>query len=1238
MSAALGNQLYRASAGTGKTHQLVQTYVQLVSGGCGPAGESERIAPREILLATFTRNAAAELRERVRRELDDRVFGVLLDRMHRQLRRDANEGGMDPGDGDELRAGFEAREGVEGAAICTLDSFCRRLVQERALELGVNPRMDLMDAAEEDELLRGVIQRELQSALDGDDATALRAALLGRRVDFSAAGGGFGGGSDLMNCLMGAVRKAGALGLIGADILAALPAQPVDGQGAEAIDDALDGLEACFSDPQVLTQKGILHNHVQGRHEKLMELRRQMARDGGVPELELLIGLRGLADRPIKKLQATPFYEILDRAMNVLAQRLLWPRGRALLGLLARVVDEFERLQRETGRYSFGLVQKLAVDALERPGVEGWKRFRYVIVDEAQDLSRMQARLLLGLWMPGRNHLILCGDEKQSIYGWRDAEPGVFGALGRMAVSDAGEERSLQCSYRSNGPMVDFINAYFSSVGFRLSAGDLVGLDYGTAGGPHWLLPGRARIGDGPVVEFWDNAPEAGAEAEKLKSPARRSLEVRALVRRIELLVAGRAGWVPEGGWDEERGDFAPMQGRGYRYRDICILLRRTTYQGMLEEGLRLAGIPFRVSHGRGFFTRQEVRDLWHWSRVLVDDHDEVALAGVLRSPLFGVSDQALQQLCRTSGLYEGWAEDEERAGGLPVSTRLALRGSLAALFRAPQLEREALDRVVDLQQRAVLFTAHACIRAYRELVDVLPPAGMLEQIIRERAFDAVLTGTFNGEQRLANLKKLLSWSRQWSRQRGGSLARFADELGDRIERSEQEPDAPLLDPEHDAVSIMTVHGSKGMTSRVVLLMDIDSSSKGGRNPWIWVGSRELEDSALRAPIPARIGLAAKLEWSGSPVPWLEYDALAAQEQRRDLLEQRNLLYVAMTRARDLMVVFSAAATQVKGKKSDGATSWDGIWRDYFDVCADRATHVRRGRMQELLAESAPLMDSREPGVGGAGIGPDGGWERAGRAFVSRPRVATTPTELNLLMSEGGVGAFIGRWWLGLPGLVKGELSGEQTGCLIEDAWERSDPWGPAIGVLAHSTLQRVRFSASVDGMRAELTTHSRRLAESPAEHERVTGFWENDRFLEWLSENPGRSVDSMREWEFACRLRLPEAVIDLRGAVDCMYRMRLDGAWRLVDYKFLRRVSPEARVRYRDQVLLYAYAARAQGLELETEATLVLVGADGSFCPESVSLTEADLGIWLQRVGDAAGALAHLRRGELPPGVALDR
>ncbi len=289
---------------------------------------------------------------------------------------------------------------------------------------------------------------------------------------------------------------------------------------------------------------------------------------------------------------------------------------------------------------------------------------------------------------------------------------------------------------------------------------------------------------------------------------------------------------------------------RPSRAGDVLVLARRLTRVSALEEAFEAASLRFTVEGGKSFFDRQEVHETLAVLRAIDDPSDRIALVAALRSSFFGVSDRDVVAYSLSGGPLWAGAIDEERPGA-------------AALAPATRL----LDELHRLRR-------HASVPA------------VLERLYDDTRILAALTGSRRGEAQIANLEKVAALAREAASLGALTLRGFANLLEDRIQNAREEPDLPSTRPgDPDTVRVLSIHKAKGLEAPIVALYDTDDR---GYSPITTVPSWE----------EGRIAIGFR---GGCQPP--DWDALVRREEKKGWAESRRLLYVACTRARDLLVV-----------------------------------------------------------------------------------------------------------------------------------------------------------------------------------------------------------------------------------------------------------------------------------------------------------------------------------------------
>ncbi len=478
------------------------------------------------------------------------------------------------------------------------------------------------------------------------------------------------------------------------------------------------------------------------------------------------------------------------------------------------------------------------------------RRWRHILIDEFQDTNPLQWQVLRA-WLEAygldgeRPTLFLVGDPKQSIYRFRRAEPRLFAQAVEWIRRDWHGLYLPHNTTRRLAPQVTaWVNAVFADrddyPGFRPHVAHATTLP----GGCELILAPRSvapePVGDRLRDPLAEPAPEA---------PEARAEEAQRVAARIAEIV-GRVGV-------QEDGRVRPA-----RYGDIFVLAASRTGLEVFEHALKRAGIPYVGTRRGGLLETLEATDLIALIAWLVNPNDDLALAQTLRCPIFGCSDQHLLALAERDGgswhaRLVGWASEPSAPAEIVRAATLLARWQAAA-GRLPA--HDLLDRIFHEGELAARYAAAA------------PPhlrAGVL-----------------------ANLGGLITLSLEFSSGRYPSLPRFLDELRAlRDQAGEEAPDEPIA-ASGDAVRLLTIHAAKGLEAPIVFLIKADEIAREQEHYGV------LIDWPAAAAKPMHFSLYGPGQWRGQA-----REALFALERALAEREQLNLLYVAMTRARQLLVV-----------------------------------------------------------------------------------------------------------------------------------------------------------------------------------------------------------------------------------------------------------------------------------------------------------------------------------------------
>ena len=926
--AARGNVLVMAGAGTGKTKTLVAR--------CLDCLDRERASLDELLVVTFTEAAAAEMRQRLRKQLEEKIAAA-------------------PGDDHWPRqlALFDI------AHIGTLHSFCLRLVREHFHELGLDPQLAILDEGEARQLANETLDEQFQSHYAGEDEFS---------VAFQNLIQIHGGGRDenirklVLRLHNYSQARPDAAGWLAEQIQKFSAAEPTDWQRwlLAAITDwrdewlpVLESLGTPISRSARSTpgsQRADREIGAPSNNEKAAELagilsrlKKNFSRESAAEVLEQIISADGNWPAKKKTLLRKPLEDLFDEAAflaslaglkngaDPLAEDWAWVRGHmaTLLRLAQGFAENFAGRKRADGVVDFHDLEQFALKLLwdfaaSQPTAvaEVWRnKLRFVFVDEYQDINAAQDKIIAALsreagWgetpgepssmpqdgsrgrSPHQANRFLVGDVKQSIYRFRLADPKIFRDYAKNWRGEAGQTIPLSENFRSREGLLDFVNSVFSLV-LREEIG---GVAYDADARLKFGAPDkRANLGvaknSPPRVELLLRRKTKAGEVSEDESGDLADLdettkEARLVALRLKQLVAGRHEI-----WDEEEKSFRPA-----KFGDVAILLRSPRGKSeVYAKEFERAGVPLAVARG-GFFETAEILDLLMLLQLLDNPLQDVPCIAVLRSPLVGLSLDELAEIrlaARDKHFWTALNRWEKAEGGKAESGNLFAK----------------VSRFLERFSR------------WRKLAKQVSLSECLDAVLAETLYADWLRAQPRGAQRAANVGRFLNLAQQFDQFQRQGLFRFLKFIAAQQE-AEVEPEVSAVATE-DAVRLMSIHQSKGLEFPVVALPDL---------------AKAFNELDLRSEIifDEEFGLCPKVKppSSGRRYPSLPH-WLAQRRQKRELRgEELRLLYVALTRARDTLVL-SATVTKKKWethwsqpqpvtpRKIAGAKSfadWLGIW------------------------------------------------------------------------------------------------------------------------------------------------------------------------------------------------------------------------------------------------------------------------------------------------------------------------
>jgi ATP-dependent helicase/nuclease subunit A len=1160
-----------ANAGAGKTTVLVRRYIDILRTG------SARV--HEIVAITYTEKAASELRKKIADQLEERINGG---------------GGASPDESARLLA---ARNQLASATIGTIHSFCAQILREYPVEADVDAAFTVLEGTDQ----QGLLQESLAELLAG---------LIGKK------------GAPGFEPVVDAVRILGKKSfqnhlkyfLSNREKMERLLASPGGAYARERSDAEILNAWRAAAEEEVLRACGV---PAWRRALETVLLRCAGKKKAGAEEayrafLAAAPGSRIPALKALTEILFTQKFELrkdvtgpADVAAEAAAEaELLAGTCKGLAGLLAALADPgaaagsasllrttrtlldvyqrasalYEEKKQEQGGLDFEDLQLKTRSLLNDPAIRAKlsERYTYVMVDEFQDTNQLQydiLRLLIAEYA-GAN-LFIVGDPKQSIYGFRNAEVEVFSSAKEDIVRAAdGRDLTLAESFRPLTQIALFVNALFSDL--MGSSGSAFDIPYAD------LVRGRAAAGDGRV-ELHLLAPEplpgetADPVARECETVARRILE---LARSAYPVHDGRAELV-----------------RPFAFRDAAILLRKRTHLRQMEHALIRYRIPYLLSGGIGFYQTQEIVDFLNYFSFLLNPENDVALAGILRSPFFTVSDLVLYEVSLVRKGASFWDKFREYVRVHP--------------------------------EEGAAATAAAVLKADLALANRLSIPLLVQRIFRVTGWRGTVAGLARGEQHAANIAKLLRIAREFEGRGLSTLYDFLQRLKALVDSEEREGQASL-DLGGNAVHVMTIHAAKGLEFPAVFL-------PFAHEPFRYDGAL-LVDTEIGVGFPLQQEEDLDQE---AVLPTLEL--LKLRNRQRVEAEEKRVLYVAATRARDFLAV-------------SGRLSRTELRTSYL-----------RWMMESLGLHAAALA----PGALSLPASPLRILAEEGGAFVARELTAPLVLHVNPPLAEAaappvlaqGSGADAGddgRYLPPLSGQTRGEFfSATQIRTFLEcpskyylkyvlglpessappaafdEEEEPSDVIvGEAEGAYTHAALQDI-IAGDITGEEVRERVMTLLAAETHLSGEQQGALADRiaGNVLGFLRSAAGREVLSAVEvkTEFSVQTLFGEDF--LTGIIDRLYKTPA-GEWRIIDYKTdrvdARHLAARAEL-YKPQLAFYALLVRRLFRQESIRATLLFLKQPER--PVHYDFTQADTAAFEETV---RGIIARIRARDFSRTVRL--
>jgi len=1142
------NTVVSASAGTGKTTALTELIVRWLE------DDPDNHSLQDLVAITFTEKAAGEMKQRIQE--------FILDRQER---------------GERLTMWDRARRSLPAAYIGTIHAFCTRILRENAIRFGLDPDFSVLDPRDASRHLSRIINRYIVESVRNREEGALELLRnFGFREDAS-------GQHDLHGILRSLLNQCWNNGVQPPDVrrqmhgwIKEIPEQIE--QRVQTCHEAIDAILQLSEDD--LTEKSL--ERVRRFRSGSSELKRWLADlDASTPLVRFTEWRRRAkpvlsghvskalkeARAPLRKNIGYPRSTPTSSSRGDLQKMVAFLKSRSLhdhvLNALVRIDETFTRFKREQGYLDFNDLLFTARDGLKRdlPLRNRYKKeFDLILIDEFQDVNRLQYELLFLLCetsseatpIPENGSVrdeitldpakfVVVGDPKQSIYRFRGADVAVY----RQTLNDVHERGGTSFSFRENYRSLPDLITFFNGFSRHLFSSDDApySISYNSDDDLCATRDPLPNHEDDPCVEVLSPSDTSGG------SQQMRYREARTLTERIRQITD------PDTSSVRVEGDDGSTRVPGYG--DVAVLFRSTSHIESYERAFRRAGIPHHLFKGQDFFDTPEIRDIANLFSFLASPEKPIPLLGVLKSPLIGVIEDTTVMLKDVANRdYDGdlvkafWAADPEP---FPNGEAPKIRTA-----------RETLRRLIRARDR-------------------VPPPELVRITRRSTDLDAVLAQGARGPQATANLDKLTSMLDDQHRRDQMGFFDAASFLRDSVETGAVEEEAPLPENEAEHVQLMTIHSAKGLEFPVVLLADM-----GSVRP-------RVQGTCLYDPDQG-VGMRWRSPDTDIPHQTWSYRTVRDELKQKDRAESRRLLYVAMTRARDYLLLsgwyqagshgsprkrntwWSLVEAAMKSDLDDSFTTFlsdlDGSVIREVDP-GTGSISVRFSRITDTENESAP--DSPSESVPAADSLSDL------RKRTDHEDLDTTPGSLSISYQRHGVREMhmtatdvlellkCPRRYAFLQEQRRPEDMGEEQ--LIPRQDIQRSAWKQA-GILAHALLEHPDAASRP---RQDLREHARRtkagrfLPDEILEEvvERVQAGYEHvhGQFLEHADRTE-------RETDFALHLEDPneEWNATVEGTVDLL--VTRDDRLLILDYKYAHR-REEKIADDRLQLLLYALAYR---------------------------------------------------------------
>jgi ATP-dependent helicase/nuclease subunit A len=549
--------------------------------------------------------------------------------------------------------------------------------------------------------------------------------------------------------------------------------------------------------------------------------------------------------------------------------------GKEILFFFRKALSIYEESKSENGYLDYEDILYKTYNILKNPSVRDYlgEKYRYLMIDEYQDTNELQYNIFLPLLDNlKRGNLLVVGDEKQSIYMFRDAELEVFRKTKEdiSGISGNASLLNLPDSFRMKPEICLFTNILFRNL-FQTPDSIFNEVEHSD------LICARDENDHGAIEILVNQLKDQTVTTES-----------ELVVKRLINLVNDSEG--------------------KYKWGDIAVLCRKRKSFSELEKKFAEYKVPFNIMGGKEFYQRQSVYDIYNYFSFLLENNNDTALIGILRSPFFAFTDDDIYEL----SLYEGWTYWQKIIKIKDIDLRW---GKIYLILN----ENTLLSRDLDI-------------------------SFLLRKILRESNFLAVMASRQDGMQETANIEKLISLTADFMREGYKTLYDYVNYLKLSIAEKDDEPQASISE-ESNAVKIMTLHQAKGLEYPVIVLYKCNETTQK-----TIVKTKKIHADKI-------FGLLTKMPLHEDYyTPYLSTSINSLSDyisDKKDMAETKRLFYVGITRAKDHLII--SFESKENAKLQNGSFAW--MLQKGMDIDFEKDLFTTSGSLSFLINQGENYLN-----------------------------------------------------------------------------------------------------------------------------------------------------------------------------------------------------------------------------------------------------------------------------------------